>query len=146
MSRTDHAEMMEWDDPSLYVDPLSLLDSKRHHQWAVRALFEAGKKLKAAAQAETLAEIAYRKAVYEATLNDACPVVKSGGATVAYRDAWIAEFIQQKHGDLEWDYRTAKKMHQAAQDYVGIVKTQAYSMGQLGGIVKQIHGAVGLDR
>ena len=40
--------MMEWDDPSLYVDPLSLLDSKRHHQWAVRAMFEAGKKLKAA--------------------------------------------------------------------------------------------------
>jgi hypothetical protein len=143
---TNHAEQMEWDDPSLYVDPLSLLDSKRHHQWAVRAMFEAGKKLKAAADAEALAAIAYRKAVNHATLHADCPQVKSGGATVAYRDAWISDWVEKNHGPLEWDYKVAKTAHETAKEYVGVIKTQAYSMGQLGGIVKQIHGAVGLDK
>lgn len=146
MSQTNHAEQMEWDDPSLYVDPLSLLDAKRHHQWAVRAMFEAGKALKAASSAEAVAAKAYQMAVYEATLHADCPQVRSAGVTVAYRDAWIADWIQAKYGDLEWDYKTAKMVHQAAQDHVGVVKTLAYSMGQLGSVVKQIHGAVGLDR
>ena len=143
---TNHAEMMEWDDPSLYVDPLSLLDAKRHHQWAVRAMFEAGKALKAATAAEAVAAKAYQMAVYEALLQDDCPQVRSGGVTVAYRDAWVAKWIRDKYGDLEWDYKSAKIAHKAAEDHVANVKTIAYSMGQLGGIVKQIHGAVGLDR
>lgn len=146
MSEIDHAEMMEWDDPSLYVNPLSLLDAKRHHQWSVRAMFEAGKALKAASAAEAVAAKAYQMAVYEATLHEDCPQVRSGGVTVAYRDAWIADWIQRKHGDLEWQYKAAKTTHKAAEDHVGVVKTIAYSMGQLGSVVKQIHGAVGLDR
>jgi hypothetical protein len=146
VSETNHAEMMEWDDPSLYVDPLSLLDAKRHHQWAVRAMFEAGKKLKAASAAEAIAAKKYQMAVYEATLHEDCPQVKQAGVTVAYRDAWISDWIRKKYGDLEWDYKAAKTTHKAAEDHVGNVKTIAYSMGQLSSVVKQIHGAVGLDR
>lgn len=146
MTGTNHSEQMEWDDPSLYVDPLSLLDSKRHHQWSVRALFEAGKKLKAAHAEEVKARIAYNKAKYAAILNPDCPKVKSGETTVAYRDAWISQWIRDNYGELEWDADLAKTRLEAARDYVGVVKTQAYSMGQLGGVVRQIHGAVGLDR
>jgi hypothetical protein len=146
VSQTDHAEQMEWDDPSLYVEPLSLLDAKRHHQWAVRAMFEAGKALKAASAAEAEAAKKYQMAVYEALLRDDCPQVRSGGVTVAYRDAWISKWIQDNKGDLEWDHKAAKTTLRAAEDHVANVKTIAYSMGQLGSIVKQIHGAVGLDR
>ncbi len=146
MSDFDHDEQMAWDDPTLYVDPLSLLDSKRHHQWVIRQMHEAGKALKAAKNAETLAKIEYKKAVYKATMHADCPKVKSGGVTVAYRDAWIAEHIQDEHGDLEWDYELARMRHDAARDHVETIKTVAYSMGRLGSIVKQIHDTAGVDR
>ncbi len=146
MSDINHGEQMAWDDPTLYVNPLSLLDAKRHHQWAIRAMHEAGKELKARKNAETLAKIAYKKAVYKTTMHPDCPKVKAGGVTVAYRDAWISDRIQAEYGDLEWDYEMARMFHDAARDHVETVKTQAYSMGRLGQIVQQIHGAAGGDR
>lgn len=131
-----------WDDPTQYVDPLSLMDSQRQQRWALRAMWEAKKDLAAARDEEVDAEAAYLSGRRRKFFDPECPVVIRGGVTVADRDAWIDEEV----GDLELKWKLAKARTQAVKDHMDTLRAQAILIGGLAKTTQQIHAQAGVNR
>jgi hypothetical protein len=139
VSQSDQTELMEWDDPSQYVDPLSLEDSKRHHQWVLRAMHQAKKDLEAARNAEVTARKDFKSARRRAMLN--APKVTRGGWTTAERDAWAES--QPEVEKAEFDYDIAKVAREAAEDQLNTLRSQSITIGSLAKLVQKIFDAAG---
>lgn len=135
-------DVMEWDDPTQYVDPLSLMESQRQQRWALRAMWDAKNQLAAVRNDEVEAEAAYLSARRRMFFNADCPVVVRGGVTVADRDAWVDEQV----ADLEQKWKLAKAATQAAKDHLDTVRAQAMVIGGLARTTQQIHGVAGVNR
>lgn len=133
---------MEWDDPTQYVDPLSLMDSQRQQRWALRAMWEAKKQLALARDDEVECEAAYLSARRRAFFNPDCPVVVRGGVTVADRDAWVDQQVE----DLETKWKLAKAATQAAKDHMDTLRAQAILIAGLAKTTQQIHAGAGVNR
>lgn len=138
---TDLAQLMEWDDPSQYGDPLSLEDSKRHHQWVLRAMYNAKKDLEEARNQEVKARKAYKSARRRVTLDPNRPKVTRGGWTTLERDAWIDS--QPEVESAEDDYEIAKAAREAAADQLDTLRSQSITIGSLAKLVQKIYDAVG---
>jgi hypothetical protein len=133
---------MEWDDPTQYVDPLSLMDSQRQQRWALRAMWEAKKLLASTRDEEVEAETAYLSARRRAFFHVDCPVVVRGGVTTAERDAWVDDQV----GDLEAKWKLAKAATQAAKDHMDTLRAQAILIAGLAKTTQQIHAGAGVNR
>lgn len=136
------AEVMEWDDPTQYVDPLSLMDSQRQQRWALRAMWEATKALASARDDEVNAEADYLSARRRAFFHEDCPVVVRGGVTVADRDA----FIDRQVEDLETKWKLAKARTQAAKDHMDTLRASSVLISSIAKTTQQIHGTAGVNR
>jgi hypothetical protein len=133
---------MEWDDPTQYVDPLSLMDSQRQQRWALRAMWEAKKLLASTRDEEVEAETVYLSARRRAFFHVDCPVVVRGGVTTAERDAWVDDQV----GDLEAKWKLAKAATQAAKDHMDTLRAQAILIAGLAKTTQQIHAGAGVNR
>jgi hypothetical protein len=133
---------MEWDDPTQFVDPLSLMDSQRQQRWALRAMWEAKKQLAAVRDEEVEAEAAYLSARRRAFFHEDCPVVVRGGVTTGERDAWVDDQV----GDLEMKWKLAKAATQAAKDHMDTLRAQAILIAGLAKTTQQIHAGAGVNR
>lgn len=142
MTDSDHPELMEWDDPSQYMDQLTLLDSQRHHRWVLRAMYEAKKDLEAMRNAEVVVESAYLDAKREAILSPDCPRVARDGVTAAERDAWV----EQRTADLEGAWKRARAATADAKEHIDTLRSQSYSIGSLAKLVQKLHDVAGADR
>jgi hypothetical protein len=132
-------ELMEWDDTSQYMDPLSLEDSRRHHRWVLRAMYEAKKDLEAMRNAEIVVESAYLKAKRKAILSKECPRVARDGATAAERDAWV----ELETAELELQWKRAKAATADAKEHIDTLRSQSYSIGSLAKLVQKLHDVAG---
>jgi hypothetical protein len=105
----------------------------------VNDLYAAEKALAQARDAETNAELEYRKYHRRALLSDECPKVTRGGFTVTERDAWVEEQCK------EWfeDYRLSQMRCQAAQDHVRTVRDVASAVQSISSLVRQAYSIGG---
>lgn len=136
------AELMPWEDPTQYVNPLSLLDSQKQQRWALRAMWDATQELKAARDTEVDAEADYLSARRKAFFHPDCPVVVRGGVTTAERDAWVDQQVQ----DVEQKWKLAKATTQAAKDRLDTVRSQSVLISALAKTTQLIHANAGVDR
>lgn len=133
------AELMEWDDPSQYMDALSLEDSKRHHQWVLRAMFVAKKQLEAARNHEVEMRKAFKSAKRRAQLSSERPKVSRGGWTTAEQAAWVEQRVEKE----EFDYDVAKSVREAAEDQLDTLRSQSITIGSLAKLVQKIQDVAG---
>jgi hypothetical protein len=131
-----------WDDPSQYVDPLSLLDSQRQQRWALRAMWEATKALAESRDLEVNAEAEYLSARRRMFFDANCPVVVRGGVTVADRDAWVDQQVE----DYETKWKLAKARTQAGKDHMDTLRASSVLISSIAKTTQQIHGAAGVPR
>jgi hypothetical protein len=105
----------------------------------VTDLYAAEKQLAEARDAETNAELAYRRYHRQHLLSDECPKVARGGFTVADRDAWVEEQCK------EWweHYRLSQTRCQAAQDHVRTVRDVTSSVQSIASLVRQAYSMAG---
>lgn len=105
----------------------------------VTDLYEAEKQLAEARDAETNAELAYRRYQRQHLLSDECPKVARGTVTVADRDAWVEEQCK------EWweHYRLAQTRCQAAQDHVRTVRDVCSAVQSIASLVRQAYSMAG---
>jgi hypothetical protein len=135
------AELMEWDDPSQYVDSLSLEDSKRHHQWVLRAMYTAKKQLEAARNNEVAKRKEFKSAKRRAQLSAERPKVSRGAWTTAEQAAWVES--QPKVEKAEFEYDLAKAAREAAEDQLDTLRSQSITIGSLAKLVQKIFDAAG---
>jgi hypothetical protein len=135
-------EVMEWDDPTQYVDPLSLLDSQRQQRWALRAMWTATKALAEARDEEVNAEAEYLSARRRMFFHEDCPVPVRGATTVADRDAWVDRQVE----DAEIKWKLAKAATQAAKDHMDTLRASSVLISALAKTTLQIHSAAGVPR
>lgn len=92
-----------------------------------------------ARDAETAAEIAYKRAKARAFHHSDCPHVSRGGHTVADRDAWIDTKVMD-----EWaQARVATTAREVAQDNLRIVLATAETVRSLGASVRTAYSLAG---
>jgi hypothetical protein len=135
------AELMEWDDPSQYMDALSLEDSKRHHQWVLRAMYVAKKQLEAARNDEVAKRHTYKAAKRRAQLSSDRPKVARGEWTTAEQAAWVES--QPEVEKAEFAYDVAKSTREAAEDLVDTLRSQSITIGSLAKLVQRIQDVAG---
>lgn len=131
-----------WDDPTQYINPLSLLESQRQQRWALRAMWDATNELKDVRDREVEAEAEYLSARRRAFFRTDCPVPARGGVTVAERDAWIDDQV----AGLEEKWKLAKAATQAAKDRMDTIRGQSVLIAALAKTTQQIHGVAGVNR
>ncbi len=129
-----------WDDPTQYVDPLSLVESQRQQRWALRAMWDATKALAAARDEEVNAEADYLSARRRAYFSEDCPVVVRGGVTTAEREAWVERQVE----DVEVKWRLAKARTQAAKDHMDTLRASSVLISSIAKTTQQIHAAAGV--
>lgn len=105
----------------------------------VTDLYGAEKQLAEARDAETNAELVYRRDHRRNLLSDECPKASRGGATVAERDAWVEERCQESFEH----YRLAQTRCHAAQDHVRTVRDVTSSVQSIASLVRQAYSAAG---
>ncbi|WP_433731121.1 hypothetical protein ACQP2Y_21870 [Actinoplanes sp. CA-051413] len=142
MTVTDQADVMEWDDPTQYVDALSLMESQRQQRWALRAMWDAKNRLAAVRDEEVTAEAVYQSARRRAFFDPNCPVVVRGGVTTAERDAWVDQQVE----DVETKWKLAKAATQAAKDHMDTLRAQSVLISALAKTTQQIHAVAGVNR
>lgn len=97
-------------------------------------LAAAADSLKAARDAEVQAEEALTMAKARAILHDDCPKPKRGenGVTVAGRDAWVEQQVQEER----FNAKVAEATRKAAEDRLRVVRDQASIVQSLAGLMK----------
>jgi hypothetical protein len=101
--------------------PLTVIETEQLLRDINTALGEAVQELRAARRKELKALKAYRKGYRKAILSPECPVVSRGNATVADRDAWVEDQIEE-----EWfAHQEAEFASDDAKTYLKTVNTQA---------------------
>jgi hypothetical protein len=121
--------------------PLNPVQVEQKLRQCVTDLYAAEKQLAEARDAETNAELAYRRYHRQALLSDDCPKVTRGGCTVTERDAWVEEKCAQ------WfeHYRMAQTRSQAAQDHVRTVRDVASAVQSIASLVRQAYSMGGAN-
>jgi hypothetical protein len=105
----------------------------------VTEMTQAQRDLAKARDAETQAEIAYKRAKARAFHHSDCPHVSRGGHTVADRDAWIDTKVMD-----EWaQARVATTAREVAQDNLRVVLAVAETMRSLGASVRSAYSLAG---
>lgn len=119
--------------------PLNPVQVEQKLRQCVTDLYAAEKALAEARDAETNAELAYRRYYRQYLLSDECPKVSRGGYTVTERDAWVEE--QCAH----WfeHHRMAQTRMQAAQDHVRTVRDVASAVQSIASLVRQAYSMAG---
>lgn len=108
---------------------------------SITMLTQAQQALQRARDAETDAEVAYRRAHYRATLSPEAPKVgrSSADATVGERDAWVAS-----HTMDEWEaFKRATVVREAAQDHLRTVRDVVEVLRSLGASVRTAYDVAG---
>lgn len=131
---------MPWEDPSQYVDQLSLNDAERQMRWVLRAMYEAKGALEDLRNAEVTVKHEYERARRKFALSAECPKVARGGSTVADREVWIDERVSAERER----YELAQAATQAAKDHANTLQSQAVVIASLSKLVQQIHGVAGV--
>lgn len=105
----------------------------------VTEMTRAQRDLAAARDAETTAEIDYKRAKARAFHHSDCPHVSRGGHTVADRDAWIDTKVMD-----EWAHaRVATTAREVAQDNLRVVLAVAETVRSLGASVRSAYSLAG---
>lgn len=105
----------------------------------VTEMTSAQRSLAAARDAETVAEIAYKRAKARAFHHNDCPHVSRGGHTVADRDAWVDTKVMD-----EWaQARVATTAREVAQDNLRVVLAVAETVRSLGASVRSAYSLSG---
>lgn len=105
----------------------------------VTEMTNAQRTLAAARDAETAAEVAYKRAKARAFHHSDCPHVSRGGHTVADRDAWIDTRVMD-----EWaQARVATTAREVAQDNLRVVLAVAETVRSLGASVRTAYSLAG---
>ena len=95
--------------------------------------------LAAARDAETTAEIAFKRAKAQAFHHSDCPHVSRGGHTVADRDSWVDRKVMD-----EWAHaRVATTAREVATDNLRVVLAVAETVRSLGASVRQAYSLSG---
>lgn len=120
-------------------EPLSPLDVEAKLRGLVTEMSNAQKALRSARDAETQAEIAYKKARARAFHAPDVPHVTRGGVTTGERDAWIEQQVED-----EWStFRLATTGREIAQDHLRVVLAIAETVRSLGASVRVAYGMAG---
>lgn len=124
-------------------EPLTPVQVEIGLRSAITRLTQAQGELRAARDAETDAELAYRRALYRATLSSECPKVGRGStdATVGERDAWVGQATEK-----EWEaFRRAQTFRESAQDHLRTVRDVTEVLRSLGASVRTAYEGAGWD-
>lgn len=113
-------------------EPLTPVEVENRLRNLITQLTEAQNDLRQKRDAETKAEIAYRKAKLVAAHSPDCPRVTRGGPTVADRESWIDQQTHEKWAD----YRSAVTLREAAQDNLRTVRDIAEVVRSLSASVR----------
>lgn len=122
-------------------EPLTPIQIETRLRQAITMLTGAQQALQRARDAETDAEVAYRRALYRATLSSEAPKVGRGSAdaTVGERDAWVQERTLE-----EWEaHRRAVVVREAAQDHLRTVRDITSVLQSLGASVRMAYEMAG---
>jgi len=126
----------EWISKAEAMTPImveaKLIDLTNREFWTV-------KQLKDARDAETEADIAYRKARLRAYAHTDCPKPQRGGATVGERDAWVDAQVVE-----EWEaLRRAETATTSAADYVKLMERVSTKVQTIARLVEQAYNVSG---
>lgn len=122
-------------------EPLTPVQIETRLHNGITTLTQAQRALTRARDAETEAEIAYKRALYAATLDPSAPQVGrgAGDATVGERDAWVAQRCQE-----QWEaYRRAETTREAAQDHLRTCRDIIEVLRSLGASVRTAYQGAG---
>lgn len=120
-------------------EPLSPLDVEAKLRGLVTEMSAAQKALREARDAETNAEITYKRARARAFHSPDVPHVTRGGTTTGERDAWIDEQVMD-----EWSvFRIATTGREVAQDRLRVVLAIAETVRSLGASVRTAYSLAG---
>ena len=120
-------------------DALTPIGVERKLVNLVTEMTHAQQTLAAARNAETDAEIAYKRAKARAFHHSDCPHVSRGGHTVADRDAWVDTRVMD-----EWaQARVATTAREVAQDNLRVVLAIAETVRSLGASVRSAYSLAG---
>lgn len=101
--------------------PLTVIETEQLLRDVNKALGEAVQELRDARKAELEALRVYRRAYRKAMLSEDCPVVSRGNVTVADRDAWVEDQVEE-----EWfAHQVAEGARDDAKTHLQTVKEQA---------------------
>ena len=118
---------------------LTPVDVERKLTALVSEITRAQQGLAEARNAETEADIAFRKARTVAFHSGACPKVTRGGHTVADRDSWIDAQVS-----VEWEaLRRAETAREIAVDHLRAVLAVAETVRSLGASVRTAYAMAG---
>jgi len=121
------------------MSDLTPVDVEAKLRGLVTEMTQAQRALAAARDAETTAEIAYKRAKARAFHHSDCPHVSRGGHTVADRDAWIDTKVMD-----EWaQARVATTAREVAQDNLRVVLAVAETVRSLGASVRSAYSLAG---
>lgn len=103
-------------------------------------MYAAQKALAAARDAETTAEVAYKRTKAAAFHHSDCPHVSRGVHTVADRDAWVERKVMD-----QWAHaRVATTAREVAQDNLRVVLAVAETVRSLGASVRSAYSLAGV--
>lgn len=126
-------------EPAEQYEPMTPVGVERWLRHSITKLTHAEKALREARDAETTADIDYRRAHRRAMLSPQCPRVTRGGYTTADRDAWVDDQC-----DAEWEaYRLAVKTREAAQDHLRTTREISNAVQSLGALVRSTYTMAG---
>jgi hypothetical protein len=117
----------------------SPVDVENKLHGVVSDLTNAQSTLASARDAETAAEIAYKRAKARAFHHSDCPHVARGGHTVGDRDAWVDQKVME-----EWAAaRVSTTAREVAQDNLRVILAIAETYRSLGASVRQAYSMAG---
>lgn len=120
-------------------ETLTPVDVEQKLRGLVNEMYGAQKALADARDAETHAEITYKRAKAAAFHHSDCPHVSRGGHTVADRDAWVERKVMD-----EWAHaRVATTAREVAQDNLRVVLAVAETVRSLGASVRSAYSLAG---
>lgn len=135
--REVRAQFVDW--TTRIPEQLTPIEVEQRLRASISMLTRGQAMLREARDAETEAEVAYRRAQYAAMMR-AAPVER-GGQTVGERDAWVARETVE-----EWAaYRRAQTMREAAQDHLRTVRDVVEVLRSLGASVRTAYEGAGWD-
>lgn len=120
-------------------EPMSTTDIEQQLRESVTTMTRAELQLRDARDAETDAEITYRREYRKAMLSSGCPRVSRGGHTVADRDAWVDNECAPS-----WEaFRIAQTRREAAQDHVRTARDVATALQSICALVRVGYAVAG---
>lgn len=120
-------------------EALTPVEIERMLSQSITQLTQGQRALQQARDEETTTELAYKRALYRATLDEHAPRVARDGYTVAERDAWVALRCAD-----EWEaWRLAQTVREAAQDHLRTVRDVTEVLRSLGASVRTAYEGAG---